>query len=65
MVSVLKNEREKSERSLGTGPAAVCQTRARKAGAGLLDEVCELCGYERKYVIKVLAHSPPGCENIR
>jgi len=29
MEGVLKNEREKSERSFGTGAAAVCKTRAR------------------------------------
>ena len=38
---------------LETGPAAVWQTRAR-GRSRLLDEVCELCGYERKYAIKVL-----------
>ena len=53
MVSVLKNEREKSERSFGTGPAAVWRT-GQAGRSRLLDEVCELCGYERKYAIKVL-----------
>ena len=28
--------------------------RGREGRSRLLDEVCELCGYERKYVIKVL-----------
>ena len=54
MVSVLKNEREKSERSFGTGPGAVLPKRAR-GRSRLLDEVCELCGYERKYASKVLS----------
>jgi hypothetical protein len=53
-VSVLKDECEKSERSFGTSPAAVWQTR-REGRSRLLDEVCELCGYERKYAIKVLS----------
>ena len=30
-----------------------CQ-RGREGRSRLLDEVCELCGYERKYAIKVL-----------
>jgi hypothetical protein len=29
--------------------------RGREGRSRLLDEVCELCGYERKYVIKVLS----------
>ena len=28
--------------------------RGREGRSRLLDEVCELCGYERKYAIKVL-----------
>mgnify|MGYP003575648009 FL=1 len=34
-----------------------CQRYAKRGREGrsrLLDEVCELCGYERKYAIKVL-----------
>ena len=31
-----------------------CQ-RGREGRSRLLDEVCELCGYERKYAIKVLS----------
>ena len=53
MEGVLKNEREKSERSFGTGPERYSK-RGREGRSRLLDEVCELCGYERKYVIKVL-----------
>ena len=40
--------------------------RRRYARAGrpykkkLLDEFCELCGYERKYAIKLLNHGPRG-----
>ena len=29
--------------------------RGREGRSRLLDEVCELCGYERKYAIKVLS----------
>ena len=29
--------------------------RGREGKSRLLDEVCELCGYERKYAIKVLS----------
>ncbi|MGC2577191.1 MAG: hypothetical protein WA376_06400, partial [Terrimicrobiaceae bacterium] len=29
--------------------------RGREGRSRLLDEVCKLCGYERKYVIKVLS----------
>ena len=54
MESVLKNEREKSERSFGTGRGRYCQ-RGREGRSRLLEEVCELCGYERKYAIKVLS----------
>jgi hypothetical protein len=42
------------ERSFGTGAAAVCK-QGREGRSRLLNEVCELCGYERKYVIKVLS----------
>ena len=50
MEGVLKNEREKSERSFGKA-----RQRGRDGRSRLLDEVCELCGYERKYAIKVLS----------
>ena len=39
------------------------QRRGRQARRRLLDEVCALCGYERKYAIKVLGNKRPiaGC----
>jgi hypothetical protein len=55
MVSVRKKgARKVGKGSFGTRPAAVWQRRARRRGR-LLDEVCELCGDERKYAIKVLS----------
>ena len=35
------------------------KNEAERGGARLLDEVCALCGYERKYAIKVLGGKRP------
>jgi len=31
----------------------------RKAKGAILDEFCEVCGYNRKYAIRILNHQPP------
>ena len=49
----LKNERESRKEVLERARQRYGK-RGREGRSRLLDEVCELCGYERKYAIKVL-----------
>ena len=50
---------EKSRSEVLAKMAQRYQGRGRLGRSRLLDEVCELCGYERKYAIKLLGGKAP------